>query len=57
MLHLIALISKISRAVDFNNFHMISLVSDIYKIIAKVLANRLKIILEKIISKSHNVFN
>jgi hypothetical protein len=37
----IALIHKISRVVDLKDFRPISLVSGIYKIIAKVLANRL----------------
>jgi hypothetical protein len=31
-------------------------VSDIYKIIVKILANKLKTMLEKIISKLHNAF-
>jgi hypothetical protein len=31
-------------------------VSGIYKIIAKVLANKVKMVLEKIISKSQNAF-
>jgi hypothetical protein len=41
----IALISKIVGAVDPKKFCMISLVSGIYKIIAKILANMLKMIL------------
>jgi hypothetical protein len=47
---------KISGAVDLKDFRPISLVSCIYKIIAKVLANRMKIVLDKIISKSQKVF-
>jgi hypothetical protein len=31
-------------------------VNDIYKIIVKILANRLKMVLEKIVSKSQNAF-
>lgn len=38
----IALIPKKTRAIDLKDFHPISLVSGVYKIIAKVLANRLK---------------
>jgi hypothetical protein len=52
----IALIPKIPGAVDPKDFRPISLVSGIYKIIAKILANRLKMVLEKIISKSQNAF-
>lgn len=48
----IALILKISGNVDLKNFLMISLVSDIYKIITEVLANRLKMVLKNIFSKS-----
>jgi hypothetical protein len=46
----IALIPKIPGAVDLKDFHSISLMSAIYKIIDKVLANRLKMVLKKIIS-------
>jgi hypothetical protein len=42
--------------VEVKDFRPISLVSGIYKIIAKVLANRLKIVLENMISKSQNAF-
>jgi hypothetical protein len=38
------------------DFHPISLVGGIYKIIAKVLANRLKGVLEKVISKTESAF-
>jgi hypothetical protein len=52
----IALISKPTRVVDLRDFHLTSLVEGIYKIIAKILANMLKMVLEKIISKSQNTF-
>jgi hypothetical protein len=48
--------SKKSRAIDLKDLHPISLVSEIYKIIAKVLANRLRRVVEKIILKPHNDF-
>jgi hypothetical protein len=43
-------------AIDLKDFHPISLVGGIYKIIAKVLANRSKVVLDKIISKSQSAF-
>jgi hypothetical protein len=52
----IALIPKTQGAIDLTDFRPISLVGGIYKIISKVLANRLKMVMEKIISKSQNVF-
>jgi hypothetical protein len=50
----ITLIPKKVGVVKVKGFHPISLVSGIYKIIAKVLANRLKTVLDNIISKTHN---
>jgi len=47
----IALIPKKAGAIDISDFRPISLVSGVYKIIAKVLANRMSSIMEKIISK------
>jgi hypothetical protein len=41
---------------DIKNFWLISLVGGVYKIISKVLANRLKSILGKIITNSQNAF-
>lgn len=47
---------KIFGAVDLKDFRPISLVSVIYRIIAKVLVNRFKMVLKKIIPKSQNAF-
>jgi len=52
----ISLIPKSPVATDLANFRPISLVSGIYKIIAKVLANRMSNVLEKIISEPQNAF-
>lgn len=41
---------------NLKDFCPISLVSGVYKIIAKVLANRLRKVVEKIISKPQNAF-
>jgi len=51
----ITLIPKKSRVIDLKDLCPISLVSGVYKIIAKVLANRLRRVVEKIISKPQNV--
>lgn len=45
----IALIPRKAGAVDMRDFHPISLV---YKIISKVLANNMSVVMDKIISKS-----
>jgi hypothetical protein len=52
----IAFIPKILGAIDLKDFRPISLVGGIYKIIAKVFANRLKTVMEKVISKSQSAF-
>ncbi|KAF5466104.1 hypothetical protein F2P56_016059 [Juglans regia] len=52
----IALIPKKHEASLIEDFRPISLVSSVYKIISKVLANRLSPVLENIISKPHNAF-
>jgi hypothetical protein len=52
----ISLIPKIPSASEMKDFNPISLVGGFYKIIAKVLANRLKGVLEKVISKMQSAF-
>jgi hypothetical protein len=52
----ISLILKIPGAISLKDFRPTSLVEGIYKILAKVLANRLKLIMEKVISKSQSAF-
>jgi hypothetical protein len=42
--------------VDLKDFRLITLVSSIYKIITKVLANRLRRVVEKIILNPQNAF-
>ena len=41
---------------DFKGLRPISLVGGLYKIMAKILANRIKRVLDKVISKSQNAF-
>jgi hypothetical protein len=52
----IALIPKVHGAKDIKDFRPISLVGGIYKITAKVLANRMKRVMDKVISKPQNAF-
>ena len=52
----LALIPKRVGAVEVKDFRPISLVSGMYKILAKILANRLRMMLPKIISSSQNAF-
>jgi hypothetical protein len=52
----ITLILKLPGATDLKDFHPISLVGGIYNMIAKIFANRLKSIMEKLISKSQSAF-
>lgn len=53
---IIALIPKKSKYSSFGDYRPISLCNAIYKIIAKVLANRLKLLLGKIILIEQNGF-
>jgi hypothetical protein len=52
----IALIPKKIGAIVLKDFRPINLVSGVYKIIAKVITNRLKRVVEKIILKPQNAF-
>jgi hypothetical protein len=52
----ISLIPKFHGAKEIKDFRPISLVSGVYKIIAKVLANRMRRVMDKIISKPQNAF-
>ena len=52
----ITLIPKKNDASNIRDFRPISLVGSVYKILAKVLANRLKEVLDQLISESQNSF-
>jgi hypothetical protein len=52
----IVFISKVHGAKEIKDFRPISLVGGIYKIIAKELANRMKRVMERVISKPQNAF-
>ena len=52
----ITLILKLPSATNLKDFYPISLVGGIYNMIAKIFANRLKSVMEKLISKSQSAF-
>ena len=52
----LVLIPKKNDASNIRDFRPISLVGSLYKILAKVLANRLKVVLDQLISESQNSF-
>ncbi|MCH90194.1 cysteine-rich receptor-like protein kinase [Trifolium medium] len=52
----IALIPKVDSPQRLNDFRPISLVGSLYKILAKVLANRLRTVMGSVISESQTVF-
>ena len=50
------LIPKRGRVEDLKDFRPISLIGSIYKLIAKVLSNRLKNVMNKLVNSAHNAF-
>ena len=50
------MISKKEGAEDLKDFRPISLVGSLYKLIAKVLANRLKRVMNRLVNKAKNAF-
>ena len=52
----IALIPKKQNATNIRDFRAISLIGSVYKLLSKVLANRLRGVLDNLISESQNAF-
>ena len=52
----LTLIPKKSNAINIKDFCPISLVGNVYKLLSKVLANRLRAVLDNLISESKNSF-
>ena len=52
----LSLIPKKNNAINVKDFRPISLVGSVYKLLSKVLANRLRVVLDSLISKSQNSF-
>ena len=52
----LTLIPKKSNAVNILDFHPINLVGSVYKLLSKVLANRLRAVLDNLISEIQNSF-
>jgi hypothetical protein len=52
----VTLIPKKQNAVNIRDFRPISLIGSVYKILAKVLANRLRKVLDGLVSESQNAF-
>ena len=52
----LCLIPKKLNAVDIRDFRPISLVGSLYKLLSKVLAHKLRCVLDKLISNSQNSF-
>jgi len=53
----IALISKVDSPQRLNDFRPLFLVGSLYKILAKVLANRLRLVIGSVISDSQSAFS
>ena len=52
----LCLIPKKTNAINIKDFRPISLVGSLYKLLSKVLAHRLRCVLDKLISNSQNTF-
>ena len=52
----LSLIPKKNNAIDVKDFQPISLVGSVYKLLSKVLANRLRVVLNSLVSESQNAF-
>ena len=52
----IVMVPKKEGAEDFKDFRPISLVGSLYKLVAKVLANRLKKVMDRVVNKAQNAF-
>ena len=52
----LVLVPKKGGAKDLKDFRSISLVGSLYKLLAKMLANRIKIVMGKVITESSNAF-
>ena len=52
----LTLIPKKNNAIDVKDFRPISLVGSVYKLLSKVMANRLRVVLNCLISESQNTF-
>ena len=52
----LSLIPKKNNALNIKDFRPISLVGSVYKLLSKVLANRLRRVLDNLFSESHNSF-
>jgi len=52
----LSLIPKKANAINIKDFRPISLVGSVYKLLSKVLANRLRVVLDSLISETQNSF-
>ena len=52
----LTLIPKKCNAVNIKDFHPISLVGSVYKLLSRVLANRLRVVLDNLIFETQNLF-
>ena len=53
---MVFLIPKKNNALNIKDFQPISLVDSVYKLLSKVLANKLRMVLDKLILESQNSF-